>query len=544
MVDKLLANRSPEVHSGRSSMSFVSVAFLLFLPVVFALHWAGRSRVWQNAMLVGASYLFYGWWDWRFCFLLLAVSLVDYVAGAALDRHRDHWRRRMILVAALGTHLAVLGFFKYFDFFVESLALALSLAGWDIPTGRFALILPVGISFYTFQTMSYTLDIYRGHSQQHRSLLDYLAFVSFFPQLVAGPIERAGQLLPQYATTRTFDPAEAREGCRFILWGFAKKMLLADNLALLVDQAYAVPAAASSAVLALATLAFAFQIYCDFSAYSDIAVGSARLFGIRLSRNFAYPYFAQTLSEFWRRWHISLSTWFRDYVFIPLGGSRTTPGRTARNLLFTALISGLWHGAAWHFVGWGAVHGLFLGASRLRSRWRIRASSAVPAAEPARAGDTGTAPGSWTALAGISQQLDPFDGRGSRGLGIPGGAGILPSWGVLLRMGRTFGLVCGAWVLFRAQSLEEACSIYGSLLCGFTTPAFYTELGALAVQHAGVLLALGGFVAIEWLNRQHWNTLAVGQWPLPLRWAIYTGLAWMCVSFGTERTEEFIYFRF
>jgi len=507
-------------------MSFVSVAFLVFLPVVFALHWAGRSRVWQNAILVGASYLFYGWWDWRFCFLLLAVSLVDYVAGAALDRHRGHGRRRLILIAALSTHLAVLGFFKYFDFFVDSLALALSLAGWDIPTSRFAVILPVGISFYTFQTMSYTLDIYRGQYHRRRSLLDYLAFVSFFPQLVAGPIERACQLLPQYGATRTFDPAEAREGCRFILWGFAKKMLLADNLALLVDQAYAVPAAASSAVLALATLAFAFQIYCDFSAYSDIAVGSARLFGIRLSRNFAYPYFAQTLSEFWRRWHISLSTWFRDYVFIPLGGSRTTPGRTAWNLLFTALISGLWHGAAWHFVGWGAIHGLCLGASRFLSRWRIRASTEVQAAEPAP-----------------TERARPERGPSSV-LAVPGGAGILPSWGVFLRMGRTFGLVCVAWVLFRAQSLDDACSIYGSLLSGLTTAAFYAELGTLAVQHAGLLLAVSGFVAIEWLNRRDWNTLAVGQWPLPLRWAVYTGLLWLCLCFGTERTEEFIYFRF
>jgi D-alanyl-lipoteichoic acid acyltransferase DltB (MBOAT superfamily) len=507
-------------------MSFVSVAFLVFLPAVFALHWVGRSRRWQNAVLILASYVFYGWWDWRFCFLMLGVSMVDYVAGTRLGQCSDPRRRRRILMTAVGAHLVVLSSFKYFHFFADSLAVALAPLGWDLGSPTFNVILPVGISFYTFQTMSYTLDVYRGTFPPRRNLLDYLAFVSFFPQLVAGPIERASALLPQFETARTFGLAEAREGCRFMLWGFVKKMLLADNLAPFVNQAYGTPGSASAATLALATVLFAFQIYCDFSAYSDIAVGVARWFGIRLSRNFAYPYFSQSLSEFWRRWHISLSTWFRDYVFIPLGGSRGSLGQTVRNLCATTLISGLWHGAAWHFIGWGGFHGLGLSGGRLVTTLR-KPARGVAAGDGASASSR-TAAGS----------------AGSAALPTPGGSGWFPSCKTTLRMLRTFALVCLGWVLFRADSFGEALGIYRTLLVGILAPSFYPELGRLVLEHAALVGALGAFVGVEWLSRKNWNTLAVGAFPVPVRWAIYTGLFWLCLTLGTEQTGNFIYFRF
>ncbi|MGZ8938621.1 MAG: MBOAT family O-acyltransferase, partial [Limisphaerales bacterium] len=302
-----------------------------------------------------SSYVFYGWWDWRFCFLMLASSLIDYFAGNAIHRSTSPRARRTFLYFAITANLTFLGVFKYFHFFTDSLVIALAAVGLELNTTTFSIILPVGISFYTFQTLSYTIDIYRRQFAPQKSLLDYLCFVSFFPQLVAGPIERAAHLLPQFQTPRSFSDADARAGLRLILWGLMKKMLVADNIGPIVDEAFNAPSGVFGSVLLLATVLFAFQIYCDFSAYSDIAAGTAKLFGIRLMRNFAYPYFSQSLTEFWRRWHISLSTWFRDYVYFPLGGNRVAPSLVYRNLLIICVVSGLWHGAAWTFVIWGLL---------------------------------------------------------------------------------------------------------------------------------------------------------------------------------------------
>ncbi|MCP5516180.1 MAG: MBOAT family protein [Verrucomicrobiales bacterium] len=491
-------------------MSFASLTFFLFLPLVFGLHWAGRGRRWQNAVLLAASYAFYAWWDWRFCILMLGSSLIDYAAGARLAERSSGAFRRAVLIAALGGNLAILGFFKYFDFFVESVLIAAATAGFDLSGPGLRVILPVGVSFYTFQTMSYTIDVYRGRFAPQRNLLDYLAFVSFFPQLVAGPIERAAKLLPQFRQARVFDGAEATGGCRFILWGLGKKLVLADNLAPIVNAAYGSAATASPAQLALATFCFAFQIYCDFSAYSDIAVGVARLFGIRLSRNFATPCFARSASDFWRRWHISLSSWFRDYVYIPLGGSRGAPSRTARNLLVTALISGLWHGAAWHFVAWGAFHGLWLVAGHAWRGWR----PSDRAASGTRAGVVGSGP---------AGALTPF---------------------VLGRMCRTFALVCAGWVLFRAESLGDAGRVYAALATGWLELSAWRELAGLIVANGPLLALVAVFVITEWRTRFRWNPLAIEDFPVAARWAVYSALFWMVLVLGSRRGAEFIYFQF
>ncbi len=477
-------------------MSFASLTFFLFLPLVFAAHWAGRGRRWQNAVLLLASYLFYAWWDWRFCGLMLTASLSDWAVGRALGRTRAPGKRRLLLGVSLLVDLGLLGFFKYFNFFADSLALALAAAGVEINTSSLNLVLPVGISFYTFQTLSYTLDIYGGRQRPHRGLLEYLAFVSFFPQLVAGPIERARELLPQFCRRRTFSPAWAVSGCRLILWGLAKKLLLADHLGTVVDAVYVRADTAGAAELALATLAFAFQIYADFAAYSDIAAGVGRLFGIRLTRNFALPYFAPNLAEFWRRWHVTLSRWFRDYVYIPLGGSRVPWPRHLANLMATFLLSGLWHGAAWHFVAWGGWHGLGVVVAHL---WRERRR---------RRGEIADRP--WTrALSG----------------------------------GATFLFVSAGWVWFRAASVDEAARILGRIAAGAFNPAVWAGLGPALAQNAAWLAGLGGFVLIEWLGRARWNPLAWERLPRPARWAGYTALLWAILLWG-GRSTEFIYFQF
>lgn len=342
-------------------MTFTTLTFGLFLVLVFALHWCARGRLGQNSVILVASYLFYGWWDLRFCALLLGSSLLDYVIARAIARSQPQPAlarpRRVLVAVSCVANLGLLGVFKYFDFFIDSLALALEQVGVSTELPSLRLILPVGISFYTFQTLGYTIDVYRGDVRASRSLLDYLAYVSFFPQLVAGPIERARNLLPQLERPRQFDEATAREGARQMLWGLAKKVILADHLGAFVAEIYLGDGSvhASGPVLMIATVAFALQIYCDFSAYSDLAVGTAKLFGIRLVRNFAYPYFSRSVVEFWRRWHMSLSTWFRDYVYVPLGGSQCGPRRRWLNLMVTFTLSGLWHGANWTFVVWQGI---------------------------------------------------------------------------------------------------------------------------------------------------------------------------------------------
>lgn len=349
-------------------MLFNSLAFALFLPIVFGLYWALRSRVWQNRLLLAASYLFYGWWDWRFLFLIAACSLANFAAGWAIAATQRVWLRRMALAVCCVTCLGALGVFKYLGFFVESFQALLAVVGVKTSPVTLRLMLPVGISFFTFQALSYTVDVYRGRLRPTRSWVDFFVFISFFPQLVAGPIERATNLLPQFQRPRRFDCETAQHGVCLILNGLFKKMVVADLLALYVDNVFGHVGLYGSLTAFVGACFFALQIYCDFSGYSDVARGVARLFGFDLMVNFDRPYLARSFAEFWRRWHISLSTWFRDYLYIPLGGNRVSPMRHLRNLWVVFLVSGLWHGAAWTFLAWGALHALYQTLAWCRER--------------------------------------------------------------------------------------------------------------------------------------------------------------------------------
>jgi D-alanyl-lipoteichoic acid acyltransferase DltB (MBOAT superfamily) len=476
-------------------MLFNSVAFAVFLPVVYVLYWAlpGKHTRARNSLLLLASYFFYGFWDWRFLSLIFLSSLVDYWVGLGLaGEDRSPRARRALLVTSLVVNLGLLGTFKYFGFFVESFGELVSSFGLQPHLPSLRLVLPVGISFYTFQTLSYTIDVYRKEIPATRDALAFFTFVSFFPQLVAGPIERARDLLPQFLTTRHFDSEGSRDGLRRILWGLVKKVVVADNLAPFVEAAYSSPTAGGVA-LWLATVFFAVQIYCDFSGYSDIAIGTARLFGFKLTRNFAYPYFSRDIAEFWRRWHMSLSSWFRDYVYIPLGGSRVSSARRVRNVLVTFTVSGLWHGASWNFVIWGFLHGLYY----------------VPL------------------LLSGKQQRHRDEGVASRRL--------LPTSGEVLRMVTTFVLVLLAWVFFRASTLGQALSILGRMLLMAPGDAALT-FAPIAL----VLLVLG----LEWIQRTREHGLEIALRPVWMRWSAYYSMLLLLLLLGSTGHVPFLYFQF
>ena len=474
-------------------MLFNSLEFALFLPVVWLLYWygVGGSVRAQNLLIVAASYVFYGWWDWRFLSLIFISSLADWIIGRRLAVAEAPRARRLLLGASLAVNLGFLGFFKYFNFFAESFAELVEAFGLRADPVTLQVVLPVGISFYTFQTLSYTIDIYRRQIEPTRDAVAFFAFVSFFPQLVAGPIELASQLLPQFLAPRVFDEALARDGLRLMLWGLFKKVVVADTCARLVDQAFADPGAMRASELWVGAFLFAVQIYGDFSGYSDIARGVARLFGFELMVNFAMPYFARDIGEFWRRWHISLSTWFRDYGYIPLGGSRVDRWRQARNVRATCVGSGLWHGAAWTFVIWGFLHGLYY-----LVQWA-------------------------------------FVGRPPRGAVVAAGR-LLPTPGEAVRVAATFLAVLVAWVFFRAQSLADATEYLRLMLAGE---------GGLPRQGITVLALAVGFLGVEWLQRERRHVLDLPALGRPLRWSVYAGLCvWILSFFGAERT--FIYFQF
>lgn len=341
-------------------MIFNSVVFLIFFVCFFILYWFSNNKLpvsSRNAFIIVASYLFYGWWDWRFLALIVASSMLDYTMGFLLGNEKRPKRRKLYLALSLTGNLGILGFFKYFNFFASSLQSVL--APFSIHPGFVTLhiILPVGISFYTFQTLSYTIDVYQGKMKSTCDILSFFAFVSFFPQLVAGPIERASHLLKQFAGRKTFRYEDMVYGLRLALWGFFKKIVIADNFGILTDHIFNSGQPASGLLTLVGSLFFALQIYADFSGYSDIAIGIAKMLGFDLMQNFATPYFAASFGEFWHRWHISLSTWFRDYVYIPLGGNRGTKSRVSSNIMITFLLSGLWHGADITFLIWGGLHG-------------------------------------------------------------------------------------------------------------------------------------------------------------------------------------------
>jgi alginate O-acetyltransferase complex protein AlgI len=481
-------------------MLFNSLDYLVFFVVVYLLYWlvAVRNTQLRNAFLIVASYVFYGWWEPIFLLLIALSSAVDFFVGCQLGRSEKAGQRRILLGISLVVNLGLLGVFKYFDFFVESLTEQLARCGvYLFDLSSLGLILPVGISFYTFQTMSYSIDVYRRRMEPTRNPLAFFAYVSFFPQLVAGPIERAHSFLPQFMRELKWDAATTRDGLRQILWGFFKKIAIADVCAPIVNRAFETPAAYDAPFLVFAVLLFAFQIYADFSGYSDIAIGTARLFGFDLRRNFAFPYFSRDIAEFWRRWHISLSTWFRDYVYIPLGGSRVSRGRQVRNVLIVFLVSGLWHGANVTFVIWGLVHALLFLPLILANRNRTY-------------------------------------------LDTPGGSGLLPRPVEGLRILLTFGLVCYAWIYFRAASFSDAIAYQQAILESF--PGSVNQVKTWPNMKALLLIVF--MLGMEWAQRRELYGLAIQRFPHPLRWGCYLLVSMLIVFYGEFGLNEFIYFQF
>ena len=479
-------------------MFFNSLDFAIFLPIVFILYWYvfNRNLKWQNFLIAGSSYIFYGWWDWRFLSLILFSTLVDYFVGKQLSKTTKVSKRKILLWISICVNLGFLGFFKYYNFFLENFKTAFSFFGSEISANSLDIILPVGISFYTFQTLSYTIDVYKNRLEPSRDFISFMAFVSFFPQLVAGPIERATNLLPQFYQERNFKYSEAVNGMRQILWGLFKKIVIADNCALYANQIFENSADLPGSSLLLGALFFTFQIYGDFSGYSDIAIGTARLFGFNLMQNFAFPYFSRDIAEFWRRWHISLSTWFRDYLYIPLGGSRGGVGMKVRNTFIIFLVSGFWHGANWTFIVWGALNAIYFLPLLLTKRNR--------------------------------QNME-----------VVANNSIFPSWKDFVGMIGTFSLTVLAWVFFRAENISHALN-YLEGIFSFSI----LQKPDMFPKELIVLLLL--FIIIEWMGRK--GEYAIDRISLglsqPFRWVAYTLLVALIFLFNSSSNVEFIYFQF
>ena len=482
-------------------MLFNSLDFAVFLPIVFFIYWflVKKSIKLQNLLIVIASYVFYGWWDWRFLSLIAFSTLVDYSVGVRLGVEQKQLNRKILLWTSIIVNLGFLGFFKYYNFFLDNFTQAFSFLGRDISVSSLNIILPVGISFYTFQTLSYTIDVYKGKLRPTKDIIAFSAFVSFFPQLVAGPIERATNLLPQFYKSRHFDYHQAVDGMRQILWGLFKKVVIADNAAEFANLIFNNSGDYSGSTLLLGAIFFTFQIYGDFSGYSDIAIGTSRLFGFNLMRNFHFPYFSRDIAEFWRRWHISLSTWFRDYLYIPLGGSRGSIGMKVRNIFIIFIVSGFWHGANWTFIVWGVLNALYFLPLLLTKKNRTY-------------------------------------------LGTVAEGKIWPTIKEASMMIATFGLTVLAWVFFRAESVGHAISIISEILSSslLSLPAFEGKQRA-----AIVLMLIGTFMLIEWNGRDEEYAIAnLGtKWKRPVRYALYYGIMFTLVWFQGEQ-QEFIYFQF
>ncbi|MEK6153515.1 MBOAT family O-acyltransferase [Flavobacteriaceae bacterium 3-367] len=476
-------------------MLFNSFEYLLFLPIVFIIYWffVNKNLKVQNFTLLLASYIFYGWWDWRFLSLIIFSSFVDYFCGLALEKATKRKRKRLWLTTSMLVNLGFLGIFKYFNFFSQSLAEAFAKVGYTMDALTLDIILPVGISFYTFQTMSYTIDIYREKLKPTRNIIAFFAFVSFFPQLVAGPIERATNLLPQFYKKRKFNYENATDGLRQILWGLFKKIVVADNCAIIVNEVFANQSEYNSSSLVIAAVFFAFQIYGDFSGYSDIAIGTARLFGFDLMQNFAFPYFSRDIAEFWRRWHISLSTWFRDYVYIPLGGSRGGNAMKIRNTFIIFVVSGFWHGANWTFIIWGFLNALYFLPLLLLKRNRINTNVVA---------------------------------EGNFFIGVR----------EVMQVATTFLLTILAWIFFRADSLGSALAYIKSI--------FSKTLLSLPTVDLKPFLFIAVLIFVEWLQRDKKHGLQMNGLKLtPVRWSIYVFVFCLILFFGAQ-SQSFIYFQF
>jgi alginate O-acetyltransferase complex protein AlgI len=474
-------------------MLFNSWEFAIFLVAVFTAYHVLSFRA-QNALLILASYFFYGWWDWRFLSLLWISTLVDFHVARRMPS-TEGGRRKILLLASLCTNFGLLGFFKYFNFFINSTAEALQALGFNPNMPALAVVLPVGISFYTFQTMAYTIDVYRGRIRPTNDFLVFSLYVAYFPQLVAGPIERAQHLLPQFSAPRRVTGDGLASGLVLVLIGLVRKVVIADGVASEVDSVFADPTAHGGVMIAWGTMLFAIQIYCDFAGYSDIARGVSRMFGVELMRNFEHPYFSTNITEFWRRWHISLSTWLRDYLYIPLGGNRGPGWFVYRNLMITMLLGGLWHGAAWTFVAWGGLHGLALAVHKLWLRGRKPPERAV------------------------------VDSIGEAGRALTG-------WCL------TMLIVGSAWIFFRAQSFGDAFAAIERIVS--IAPGVLPNTEQLA-HTLRVLLILLAIDLPQYVSRRHTVLLRL---PWPARAAAYVAIIMILVVFRSGDNVQFIYFQF
>ena len=473
-------------------MLFNSFEFFVFLPIVFLLYWfvVNKSLVAQNILILVASYFFYSWWNWKFLGLLLLSTLIDYFFGF-LVATSDKKKKKIYLWLSIFNNLLVLGIFKYYNFFVVEMQQLLDVIGFHIHPYLIKIALPVGISFYTFHGMSYVLDIYKGKVTPEKSFVSYATFVSFFPLLVAGPIERAGHLLPQINQPRVFRYSQAVEGLRLILWGLFKKIVIADSLAPVVSEIFDNPHAYSGSTLILGAIYFSFQIYGDFSGYTDIAIGTAKLFGFELLTNFRFPYFSRDLAEFWRRWHISLSTWFRDYIYIPLGGSKNGKYLAVRNVMIIFLLSGFWHGASWNFIVWGGIHALGFLPLLLLRRNRIHISHIVAHKES------------------------------------------FPVFKEFIGMLLTFSFVTFAWIFFRSASLTSGIDYISHIGTGFFQ---------VPVLKSFLFIYVLPLLLIDWKLRHDERVLIVSGNKV-VRYLFYLLLTFV-ILYHSGNNAEFIYFQF
>jgi len=483
-------------------MQFNSIAFLIFLVLVFAIYYVipNRKIRFQNILLLISSYVFYSWWDWRFLGLILISSITDYVIGFRMSKVTSQKSKRILLLISIIVNLGILGFFKYFNFFLDSFVELLSFFHLNPNYHSLRIILPVGISFYTFQTLSYTIDIYKGKIKPTKDIIAFFGFVAFFPQLVAGPIERAANLLPQFLNSRKFDYNQIVDGLRLMLWGFFKKVVIADRLAAYVELIYNNPDQYKGIGIIIGALFFAIQIYCDFSGYSDIAIGTARLFGFKLMTNFRTPYFSSSFREHWQRWHISLSTWFRDYLYIPLGGSKVNQGRWIINIILTFTISGLWHGANLTFIFWGFIHGVLFASEHFVNKI-------------------------------TSIKINP---------------------GRIVKILFVFLIVCFTDIFFRSETIGMAFTMISysfDFIFQILNPEVFKEIifsifsdkpGTIVLLFSGVI-----FMTMEFIIGKKSFEIVIALFPLWTRWLIYYILLVWILMFGIYKVApSFIYFQF
>jgi len=486
-------------------MLFNSIEFAVFLPLVFILYWfvfqKNISR--QNLLILLVSYVFYAWWDWRFLFLLAFSTFLDYFAGLKIEQSKTEKESKFWLILSIGINLGFLGFFKYYNFFVTELTAAIANAGITIDPWTLKVILPVGISFYTFHGLSYIIDIYKKRIIAEKNFVDYAVFVSYFPLLVAGPIERATHLLPQFKRARVFNYQNAADGMRQILWGLFKKVVIADNCATYANDIFNSSSEHNGSSLFIGAVFFTFQIYGDFSGYSDIALGVSRLFGIELLRNFAFPYFSRDIAEFWRRWHISLSTWFRDYLYFPLGGSKGGTWMKVRNTFIIFIVSGFWHGANWTFLAWGFLNALYFIPLLLLDKNRTN-------------------------------------------LDIIPTHNFLPSIKEFFQISFTFFLTVIAWIFFRSDNISQAFSIIGEIFSksSLSIPDFLGKHDMIyLIIHCCMI---GVLLVTEWLHRDKQHGLQFNNATLHSkvrRWSVYAVIVVFILLFGGKQ-NNFIYFQF